>query len=78
MEPMKSLDSFENSKKTRSRKNKLTKKARSGKNSMWKNLRKKQKREMAMKHCFWQVNEISWRLHQLKSKGAPHGTYEKS
>ena len=31
-----------------------------------------------MKHCFWQVNEISRRLHRLKSKGEFNGTHEKS
>ena len=31
-----------------------------------------------MKHCFWQVNEISRRLHQLKSKGEFDGSHEKS
>ena len=31
-----------------------------------------------MKHCFWQVNEISWRLHQLKSKGEEDGRPKKS
>ena len=31
-----------------------------------------------MKHCFWQVNEISRRLPQLKSKGEEDGRHEKS
>ena len=31
-----------------------------------------------MKHCFWQVNEISWRLHRLKSRGEFDGSHEKS
>ena len=30
-----------------------------------------------LKHYFKQVNEISWRLHRLKSKGEPSGTHEK-
>ena len=33
---------------------------------------------MVMKHCFWQVNEISQRLHQLKSKGEEDGRHKKS
>ena len=40
--------------------------------------KKKRKREMVMKDRFWQVYEISRRLHRLKSKGEPHGTHEKS
>ena len=31
-----------------------------------------------MKHCFWQVNEISRRLHRLKSRGEFDGSHEKS
>ena len=31
-----------------------------------------------MKHCFWQVNEISRRLHRLKSKGEFNGSHEKA
>ena len=31
-----------------------------------------------MKHCFWQVNEISRRLPQLKSKAEFDGSHEKS
>ena len=39
--------------------------------------KKHRKRKIVMKHCFWQVNEISWRLPQLKSKGALDGTPQK-
>ena len=38
------------------------------------NAKKNRKREMVMKHGFWQLNEISWRLHRLKSQGALNGT----
>ena len=42
------------------------------------NTKKNRKREMVMKHCFWQVNEISRRLHRLKSRGEFDGSHEKS
>ena len=39
--------------------------------------KKSRKREVAMKHGFWQVYEISRSLHQLKSKGENYGTHKK-